>query len=138
MTDTLKSCPFCNAPLELTPQEGMPEIKWLVHPVTGCMLDEWIMSADEEEMTTWNTRVPPKVQTLKWNVEAIPKKCAGGLWHTARTIVGLYEIHSFTTRTTIYLKTPDYGRMQEFEKIEDARDAAQTDYERRVREALEE
>ena len=61
MTDTLKSCPFCNAPLELTPQEGMPEIKWLVHPVTGCMLDEWIMSADEEEMTTWNTRVPPKV-----------------------------------------------------------------------------
>ena len=80
----------------------------------------------------------PKVKPLVWNPSEVPENCAQGEWHIARSLFGTYEIHSFDMHgETIYLLVPGVTRMQEFGSIDAALNAAQADFERRVRECLE-
>lgn len=82
----------------------------------------------------------PKIKPLVWGYRTIPDGGATGIWMASRSIVGMYEIHTFegTAHSDVYfLDMPGQPKMQIFPTEDAAKAAAQADFERRVKECLE-
>ncbi|MFY0633638.1 MAG: hypothetical protein JXQ91_07495 [Vannielia sp.] len=102
----------------------------------GASLKEHI-AALEAELAAARDAALVEVKPLEWHERVPTPPAASGFWCEARTIVGLYEIHSFAGSNSLFhLKTPDFGRMAQFDTLASAKAAAQTDYEARIRSAL--
>ena len=86
------------------------------------------------------TRLPVTIKPLVWGFRTIPEGEVGGVWMYARSIVGAYEIHTFEGRAhsgIAFLQCPNKCGLIEFPTTAEAKAAAQSDYETRIRECLE-
>jgi len=84
--------------------------------------------------------IPVKVKPLVWGFRTILEGEVFGVWMYAGSIVGAYEIHTFEGRAhsgIAFLQCPNKCGLIEFPTTAEAKAAAQSDYETRIRECLE-
>ena len=122
----------------------MPDRIWAVHHETigSVMIGEWgdtVRHIGGREYVRADLACP-KIMPLSWMDCSIAPKSAQGVWRVARSIVGLYEIHTFDLRGhegTAFLHVPNGGRMTEFLSVVAAEKAAQADFDRRIMEVIQ-
>tara|TARA_X000001316_G_scaffold12129_2_gene5696 strand:- start:704 stop:1150 length:447 start_codon:yes stop_codon:yes gene_type:complete len=146
MTDApeLKPCPFCGGDASASPDSEHSTAFVLTHYSKGCPIDDlWDWYPDEEQaITAWNTRADlakPRVKPLVWEDG---KFWSGSVRETAESVFGTYEVLRWVQGDfggSIPANDPD-DTNTEFggaSSLDDAKAAAQADYEARVLACLE-
>ena len=104
------------------------------------MCDLIVALRDERDALADSADLPVKVKPLAWGFRTIPEGEVVGIWMYARSIVGAYEVHTFEGRAhsgIAFLQCPNKSGLIEFPTTAEAKAAAQSDYETRIRECLE-
>jgi hypothetical protein len=101
----------------------------------------WLDFSDGPQMVEYiRADLPVKVKPLAWGFRTIPEGWVIGIWMYARSIVGAYEVHTFDGRAhsgIAFLQCPNKSGLIEFPTTAEAKAAAQSDYETRIRECIE-
>ncbi len=126
MADNLKPCPFCGEPAWKTYDHAHSTGFWInCQHKEPCQIDEaWWGKTEDEAVTAWNTRAKPKVMQLYWSGD-FGHTGLGHYYHIGKENV--LKRHETSNETGIGV----------FETRDEAKAAAQADYERRVLECLE-
>lgn len=77
-----------------------------------------------------------KIKSLIWRDVPIPEGATGGLWMVAYSIVGTYELHRFDNKVGVYLGMPGGIALDQYVDVLSATDAAQANFEKKVRSVL--
>lgn len=132
MSEELKPCPFCGRG-HLFSSSNQADMEFVGCDDCGA---EGPAREGLEAIAAWNTRAPVRVKPLVWgDAPARGRRCKGyGVAGAVYTIA----FYAGSVGPAIYRWASEESAWSEpFETFEAAKAAAQADYERRIREALE-
>ena len=132
MSDELKPCPFCGASDPSDVFVGRLQSdgrRWAVAcEATDCLTEGPHRATKREAIAAWNTRATPKVKPLEW----VDLYGDGSRFDTSSDHVLGFHASFIQTAHGYY-----HSALGRHETYNDAVEAHQADYERRILEALE-
>ena len=132
MSDTqLKPCPFCGGEAETDRVGNLRQSHIVTCTDCGCRLES---NETFNHGVSWNTRAAPKVKPLVW------EHANDYLFLSELFIFGIIRVEKYGSGWQVNWSMPGFSGTfveGEFDTADEAKTAAQADYERRILEALE-